>query len=364
MKRTQILAKCSAVLALMLVPAANAITLKYEVAGPWGPVGTPFGTGPIEFVFTGVGTGTLYNPFGVAGTVVGNAANTVLGATAMNTLGTGQINPLQAIGSEDQFGVLAVVNIKDANTNAVIWSPSVKNQQLVGSFFGGTDFWGRQDATGVNPTDTTAQTGFRINLYEQTPTLPLPDFSTVTPAMRNLLGMNHLEATTPDAADFPRFTELPVGFPPPATLTLALSLQGVTGFLDASGGVGPDSIGLRANTQTQSTFVNSVGSQGNVQGFLEVTNPSIGSNAMINNNQFLALYNTAGGTVGGTFNRADARFTFTQQTLPGANPWTVNVNGPAQTLVIPEPSSVMTGIACILPIFGSAFSRRRKQVRA
>ena len=63
---------------------------------------------------------------------------------------------------------------------------------------------------------------------------------------------------------------------------------------------------------------------------------------------------------GATFNKADARFTFTQQTLPGANPWSVNINGPLQTLVVPEPSSMMTGIACLWPVIGSFLARRRK----
>lgn len=353
MKRTQIFTKCVAALAVaatILVPTANAITLSYETAGPWGPAGTAFGVGPVEFVFSGVGAGTVYNPggdaFGPVGTVVGSGSPAI-GVGLMNAL-PGQFNQPKAIGSEDQFGVLFVQQIKDANTNAVIWSPAGKNAQLTGTFFGGTDIWGRQDAIGANSTDTTVQTGFKINLYEQTPQAPNPNLSTITPADRGT-GL-HLEGVTPNAADFPLWTEDQNGAAAP-NLTLALTLKGVTGFLDPSNGATPL---LNQNTEVQSTFVSSVGGQGIVQGFLEVTNPALGSNAMFDNNQFAAIHNN---------NRADARFTFTQQTLPGTNPWTVNVNGPAQTLVIPEPSSILTGIACMWPVFGSFLSRRKKHGR-
>lgn len=356
MKQIQILRTRGAGLAiaaittvLALSPAANAITLAYEVPGPWGPVGTPFNMGPVQFVFSGLSDATAYPPFGPAGTVVGSG-DPALGVGLMDALP--QINAPQSIGSEDQFGVLFVQQILDANTNAVIWSPAGKNQQLVGSFYGGTDFWGRQDQLVGNPTQTTVQTGFQVNLYEQSPQAPNPDLSAVIPSDRGS-GL-HLEGTTPNAQDFPRFTELPAGFPPPNSLTLALSLKGVTGFLDPSGGATPL---LNQNVEIQSTFVTSVGGQGNVQGFLEITNPALGSNAMFDNNSFLAVHNA---------NTADARFTFTQQTNPAVNPWIVSINGPAQTEVvpIPEPSSILTGIACMWPVFGSVLSRRRKQVKA
>lgn len=326
--------------AIGLSPSANAISLAYETAGPWGPAGTPFISGPIDFIFSGVADGTLYAPFGPAGTVVGT------GAGVMDALP--KITSPQAIGSEDSFGVLFVQQILDANTNAVIFSPAVKNQQLVGSFYGAADIWGRQDLGGVNGTQTTAQSGFRINLYEQVPQAPNPNLAGVVPADRGT-GL-HLEGTTPNAQDFPRFTELPAGFPPPSSLTLALSLSGVTGFLDPSAGA---TFGLDQLVETQSTFVNSVGGQGNVQGFLEV-DPTLGSGAMIDNDQFAALFNT---------NTADARFTFTQQTLPGVNPWLVSVNGPAQTVVVsvPEPGTIMAGLACIGMVLSS---RRRKKVEA
>lgn len=332
--------------AIALSPRANAISLVYET----GPLaGTPFVSGPIEFVFTGVGAGTVYNPFGAVGSTVGDGTPGG-GVGLLNGLGLQPANPINI--NEDQYGVVSVVNIKDAITNAVIWSPLGKNQQLVGTYYGGTDFWGRQDAIGLNATQTTVQTGFTINLYEQTPFAPSPDFSSVTPALRGL-GSHLTDNVTPNAADFALFTEDQNGLAAP-NLTLALSLTGVAGFLDPSAGLlGATSLALQQNVEIQSTFISSVGGQGNAQGFLAV-NPLLGSGAQIDNNQFNALYNS---------NTADARFTFTQQTLPGANPWDVNVNGPAQTLVVsvPEPGSVLAGILCIGSLLGS---RRRKTATA
>ena len=336
-KHCAILALAAIAALIELSPKAHALSLAYETPGPWGPAGTPFVSGPLEFVFTGVGAGTIYQPFGPTGTVVGT------GAGVMDAL-AGQMNPIKAIGSEDQFGVVFVFQIKDANTNAVIWSPAGKNKELVGTFYGGTDIWGRQDALGLNPTQTTAQTGLRVNLYEQSTEMPLPDLAAITPANRNTGVM--VEGTTPNAADFPLWTEDQNGVAIP-NLTLALSFKGVTGFLDPSAGA---TVGLNQLVEVQSTFVNSLGSQGNVQGFLAV-NPLLGSGSLIDNNQFAAIFNA---------NTADARFTFTQQTLSTANPWDVSVNGPLQTLItsVPEPGSALAGIACALSVVSS---RRRKQ---
>ena len=254
-----------------------------------------------------------------------------------------QSNPINAIGGEDTFGIVSVVEIRDFNTNAVIWSPAGKNQQLVGTFFGGTDFWGRQDLVFGNQAQTTVQSGTRFNLYEQIPELPLPNISGISPADRGT-GL-HLEGTTPNAADFPLWTEDQNG-PALPNLTLALSLKAVSGFLDPSAGA---TFGLAQNAEVLTTLVNSVGAQGNTQGFLEV-DPTLGSGAMIDNNQFAALFNS---------NTADARFTFTQQTLPSANPWTVSINGPADTRVaaIPEPGTIFAGLLTGIVALGI---RRRK----
>jgi hypothetical protein len=249
----------------------------------------------------------------------------------------GQSNSASAIGSEDLFGIVSVVEIRDISTNAVIWSPAGKNQQLVGTFYGGTDFWGRQDVVGQNLAQTTAQSGLRFNLYEQVPQVPEPNLAGITPGDRGT-GL-HLEGTTPNAADFPFWTEDQNGAAPP-NLTLALSLKGVSGFLDPSGGA---TIGLNQNVEMLTTFVNSIGGQGNAQGFLEV-DPNVGSGAMIDSNAFAAIFNS---------NTADARFTFAQQTLPNANPWLISVNGPADTRLstaVPEPGTALAGVACFLGV--------------
>lgn len=251
----------------------------------------------------------------------------------MNAL-PGQFNPVKAIGSEDQWGIVTVSKIVDLNTGATIWTPLGKNAQVIGSFYGGTDFFGRQDNV---TTSTTVQKGLTLDLYEQMPFLPTPTFVGTDPNNRATTGPG--TGNTPASADYPRFTEAVF---PQINLQLALRATSTTGFLDA--GVAA----LQQTAEVVSTFVNSVGGQGSAQTYLQV----VGGNSafQFDTNGFSALFNG---------NTADIQVILAQQTLPFAQPWDVSINGPLQANVIPEPSSVLAGLACIMPILAGALGRRR-----
>ena len=310
-----------------MISTANAIVLAYEEdpdgAGPL-TIGSPY-SGPVDLVLRGVGSGTVYSSFGPNGTTVGSStpgtanAGVLMMDAVPQSPAPGRIAP-----SEDQWGIGFISAIIDPATNAIVWSPSGKNSQITGIFYGGKDFFGRQDAT---LTQTIAQIGLSIDLYEQTGQIPAPSLAGTSPGQR----------TGPNT--FPNFA--PSGGPS----TLLGRFNSINGFLDAGAGA--------TDAEVVTTFTNSVGAQGSVQGFLSVDN-SVGQQAggvsIFENNGFAGIFNN---------NLADARFILAEQTNSPSNPWLVSVNGPLNTSIVPEPSTFLTGLACMLPMFGAALARRR-----
>jgi len=317
----------SAAFACVLIcqASASALTLTYE-QDPDGIGGINIGdvyTGPVQIFIEGLSSGTVYAPFSGPGGIAGSASSAA-GVGIMNGSVAGPSTPTIAsqapgsIGGEDSWTIGFVTRIVDPFTNANIWTPLGKNQQITGIAYGGTDFWGRQDGP---VTQTLASTGLTIELYEQTPQIPVPSFAGVLPTSRLAIDQ------------FPNFA--PNGSP------LIARFNTVTGFLDAGAGI--------TDTEVLTQFTNSVGAQGSVQGFAEVDN-SVGQliapgQNIFESNGFTGVFNP---------NVADARFVFSLQTLPAGNPWTTSVTGPIQTSVgtpttVPEPGSALAILACLTP---------------
>jgi hypothetical protein len=63
---------------------------------------------------------------------------------------------------------------------------------------------------------------------------------------------------------------------------------------------------------------------------------------------------------------ADVKISFQTNTSQNwfNNTWTVADADPVQTNVIPEPTSALSGLACLAPILGMIVGRRRKSVAA
>jgi hypothetical protein len=315
---------------------AQALTLTYE-QDPDGVGGINIGdvyTGPVQIFIEGLSAGTIYNPFGGPGGIAGSASSAVgvgiMDGTVVNAFTPTIIEQSPgSIGSEDVWAIGFVTRIVDPFTNANIWTPLGKGQQITGISYGQTDFWGQQSGSvqtisGINQT---------IDLYEQTPLLPVPSLAGVLPTQRTGLD------------SYPNFA--PNGSP------LIARFNTVNGFLDAGAGI--------TDTEVLTQFVNSVGAQGASQAFAEVDN-TVGQQiapgqSIFENNGFTGVFNS---------NLADARFVFSTQTLPTANPWTVSITGPIETQVgtaVPEPGSALAILACLLPV-ASLRNRRARGGRA
>jgi|GEM_PF-2566470 len=309
----------------------------------FGPItiGTPF-RGGVQIFVEGLDAGTLYSPLAVGTSVGGN------GAGAIGILNSQFQTPAPNNRGDDTWGIGYVTRIVDPITNANVWTPLVKNQQITGMFYGAQDIFLRQDTA---TSQTIAAKGFTLDLYLQQGQLPVPSFAGVTPADR--------VAGPAGLSQFPNFTN-----PPTASLGLLARFNSTNGFL-APGGV--------TDTEFLAQFTASLGAQGSAQGFASVDNTmgqlqGIGGPSIFENNQFKGIESGIDldpGTPGIQNDAlADARFVFSTQTLPNftqPNNWTVAVTGPILTNVIPEPSTVLFGFSCLVP---ALIGRRRKSVVA
>ena len=143
---------------------------------------------------------------------------------------------------------------------------------------------------------------------------------------------------------------------------LVLQLRSVAGFLftNAGPGVGgggsateytEDFNSLSLNGQG-STYLNVVGGRDLLQ---FDTNLETNANALANFGMTPARF-------------ADIAGTFTVKPPPiagpGTLPWTVSSNDPLLGTSVPEPASVLSGLACLFPILGSVLGRNRRRKSA
>lgn len=312
-----------------LSPKAEAITLQYLT----GPLTGQSYSGGIRLVISGVSSGTTYGSFGATGTTVGSTTS-ASGITLMNNVPPGSVPaPVSGAGSnfltEDTWGIGNVTQIF-STSGEVVWQNGYApdNSQLTVMFYGGQDFWATQEA--VN-SQIFASKDLTIDLYERTPNALIGYGPGILPTDRI------------DLNSYPDFTEDEAGGPAFAFTKLA-SFESVDGFLRGPGSLG----GL--DTEVESNFVLSGAGTGSAKGYLNVV-PGSGSAT--------GLFNFDGWVSPFTGATADAFFDFAT-TVPAQNGWTTNISGPVQ--VIPEPTSALSGLACVAPILGMVLGRRRKVV--
>ena len=318
--------------AAALAPSANAIVLRFEQ----GPNTGQLYTGPVQFDIVGRGSGTTYDDFNgplypPAGPTAGNTS-AALGVAAMDvlpqSLAPGRIAP-----SEDQWGIGYVQDIIDPTSGFIVWSPAGKTDQLTAIFYGGKDFYGVQ---GSATSQTISSVGLTLDIYELGALNPAPVLGGSSPTFgRSGVNGEFFDSGlvggkfSPNGALLSRFTS-------------------TKGFLTNNGAA--------TDTEILTTFVQSANGVGDVKGFFNATPGSI-----FDTNGFTST------TLAGLF--ADASVSLSETTTtpfpPGPNQWLVNLGGQIQTNVaVPEPSTFLAGLGCLLPVLGSVFGRRKGTARA
>lgn len=298
--------------------AAANIPLVFE-SGP--NVGQVY-NGGITIKLAGVTAGTEYNafgggPFGVLNATVGvpeNVAGT--GVTTMNGLA---VSPPagSTIAGEDTWGLFTVTGIFSLSDPInPLWTPNGKGAQINAIYYGGKDFWAKQDSIGnvLNPagTQTFNGTGLMADFYYSTP----GSFTIGLPTAR--VGNTY---PTVNSAD------------------LLFSASSVPGFIQGAGTDG----GFAATFQ--GTFNGLAGGQG--QTFLDVL-PGGSASSQFNTNSITSLF-------GSQVTDLQAQFTTSILSVPTG--WLARVNDPITGLAVPEPTTALVGLGCMIPIM---FRRRRQ----
>jgi hypothetical protein len=221
-------------------------------------------------------------------------------------------------------------------------------------FYGIQDFFVQQNAAGVLGNSFTVDSvGFTADFYLQD--TGLGGFTNYgvgqLPAQ---LGPDDRPANTgalnkAEDASFPTVTDsngtaFTLGVP-------VLTTQGTPGFLRGLGNLGGPA------TEFQTTFNgDALLGAGEGSAFVSVA-PTLGGvgilNANYNNNSFIAPHILG--------NTADFQLQFTSTTNFSGD-WLVSSNDPIRTQVIPEPTTTLVGLGCMLPIFARHLGRRRKSI--
>jgi hypothetical protein len=316
---------------------------------------------PDQYVFklSNYDEGAVYAPLaGGVGATAGVTNNPAAGVPVLDALpqlgatfahNTGSIGT----GIEDSWGVAFVTQIfKASDPVTPVWSTASDNQQLTIMFYGTQDFFLRQNANGpLGPSFTTSSVGFTADFYLQDTGLGgFTSYNALAlgPGARPA---NTGALTKAEDASFPTVTDsngtaFTLGVP-------VLTTRATPGFLRGLGDLGGPA------TEFETTF-NGDSLNGNGEGaaFLSVA-PTLGgvgtSNALWDNNSFLAPH-IAG-------NRADFQLQFTATTQNSGN-WFLNSQDPIRTQLIPEPTTTLVGLGCVLPIFARHLGRRRKALAA
>jgi hypothetical protein len=312
---------------------------------------------PDQYVFklSNYDEGALYAPLaGGAGSTAGVTNNPAAGVAALDALpqigatfahNTGPIGN----GLEDSWGVAFVTQIfKASDPVTPVWSAGTDNQQLTIMFYGAQDFFLRQNANGtLGPSFTTGSVGFNADFYLQDTGLGgFTSYNALAlgPGARPA---NTGALTKAEDASFPTVTDsngtaFTLGVP-------VLTTRATPGFLRGVGDLGGPA------TELETTFNgDALTGAGEGAAFVSVA-PTLGGlgtlNGLWNNNSFLAPH-IAGNT-------ADFQLQFTA-TTNNSGPWLLNSQDPIRTQLIPEPTTALVGLGCMLPIFARQLGRRRK----
>ena len=346
---------------ISIAPTAKAIVLAYESdpdgAGPL-TIGSPY-LGQVQIKFNAFNEGSDYAlvaptnlPPGPQGFNPGagySTASVATGITSLNGLAqtavtNGFPGTVQPGSIEDQWGVGTITSILTPG-GAVVWSELGKGTQLTAVFHGEQDFHIAPNP--LNPgafgDSIVSGVGLQLDIYEDgTPGGSVDPTTPFNPALGP--GGRTGAATYLTASDG----------------TLQLSLRSTAGFISTDLGLGGPNAGFggkateyRANFNFGSltgdgvTFFNVVG--GAQQGVFDtngITSPA-------------GNFNFGVGTAASF---ADFRATFTSN--PGQFGFDVTANDPLTGNAVPEPTTVLAGLGCMLPIFGSVFGRNRRRKSA
>lgn len=322
-------------LALASTAGAQTLSLKYEENFGTHLKGENF-TGQFRINLQDFDMGTIYPSLGTPGTSAGFGANgtgpqtvsggiTTLdgrqmagatGAVAQPTMINGVAQPAST-GPDDSWGIARIISITDLN-GGVVWSETVKNQQLTVSFYGEKDFYASQLANGFQEIDGV---GLHADLY-------LQDKSALSyTAYDPFLGSAGRIGTS--------------GYTTVSDGNMILSTVSTGGFLHAAGTLG----GLA--TEFRSVYNNSSGGTG--QSYLSVTG---GSQARDFNSNFFASPFIAGVT-------SDLFAQFTTVVNSSTGDWLVRSNDPITGNFTPVPEPSTYGIAAALGLIGIVALRRR-----
>ena len=321
-----------------LSTSAKAITLAYESAGPWGPIGTPY-LGPVQFKFVAFDNGTQYavptpaigysGPGGPA-----NAALITAGITAVNAVpgqipaGFANLGTNPAGGNEDLWGIARVTNIQTP-AGVDVWTPLGKGTELTGFLHGEQDFHIQADPS--NPLNASVESGagLRVDIWEDG-----------TPG-------GTVDPTTPfDPTGGPVAHPLN-SYPSVTDGTLQLQLGSTFGFIHTDV-VGPSPGFGGSATEYENSF-NPGSLSGLGTSFLNVIGGA--QAAMFDTNSIASLSSLFNGVANADFK---ANFTIN----PGQFGFLVTANDPLVGLAVPEPSTVLAGFACLLPMLRRNRSRK------
>ncbi len=334
-----------------LSTSANAIVLAYE-SDPDGPGGINIGdayVGPVQFKFVAFDNGTLYNPAGapLTGGFSGSpGAGVAGGIAAVNALVPqipatfafpGTIDPGS---NEDSWGVGRVTNIQTLG-GVDVWSPLGKGTELTAVFHGEQDFHIQPDPSNPGFDTRVSGAGLRLDIWEDgTPGGPVDPVTTFNAALGP--GGRTGAASYLNASDG----------------TLVLSLASTAGFIHTNTGAGGPFPGFGGSATEYSTTFNFGSLTGGGQFYLNVIGGA--DQSIFNTNAITspsAAFNFGAGVIPSQF--SDFRGTFTS--TPGQFGFDVTANDPLTGLAVPEPTTVLAGLGCMLPIFGTLFGRNRRR---
>ncbi len=306
-----------------LSPVAKAIPLSFE--NP--PIaGTPYNTGNVTIKFSDLDMGTVY-PNLAAGTY-GNAANVAAGVVALDAL---TLPANQAVGSragsplgnglDDSWGIAAMVDIfTPVSATNPVWSPGNKGYELNVVFYGAQDFVTTIDANGDQ---TTLSVGLHSDVYRN----PLGTFDAVKALGGAGRGLTQSQYALISAG------------------TLEFSLLSTAG-------------GLGSNALAEFQGFYSPGFGGTGSAYMNVVQGVGASWQQFDTN---SIVKTWGGP------NADMTMNFTTRgpldsanSIPAGSDWLLSSEDPLKGQVIPEPSTVLAGIACALPLLGAGYRRCKK----
>lgn len=302
---------------IALNTGANAIPLQFEA-----PPGPAYNSGGVKMKIADLDMGTVYPNLGPGS--YGDLGNVALGIAALNGLTLPANQAIGSIGGEDSWGIASAAGIfaNPGSATNPIWTSFVKGYELNAVFYGAQDF----ATTIAGTTQTTQSAGLHIDLYRN----PIGTFD----ATKLLGGAGHTGSGA--------YGLISAGGP--ATLELS--------FLSVAGGISASPL-----SEFETSY--SPGAGGTGSAYLNVIGGL--SAAQWNTNSIPLLFGAPG-------QFADISINFTTRgpaapgnAIPPGTNWLVSSEDPLLGAVIPEPTTVLAGLGCLLPML---LGRRRKQTLA